>query len=241
MRKIGELGPGELEARQNIRQWQIPPSNTRSPDIYWAYFANKRIVRFKRGVFDPWNSHFEFLSEVNVRERFWYPNIKKGDVVVDAGASWGSYSITAGLLGAQVHAFEPDPRIYPEFLTNIELNRLTDSIKTYNLGLSNQNRKINWEELKDMEVRTLDSVHIDNLDFIKIDVDGQELELLEGARETLIKDKPKILLEAHMSLDHDILNKAAEYIFKSVDGYKLIMFDAKDDGATIYAYFWHAK
>ena len=47
----------------------------------------------------------------------------------------------------------------------------------------------------DIECRTLDSFGLTNLDFIKIDVDGFEVPLLNGARETLSKNNAVINIE----------------------------------------------
>jgi len=47
----------------------------------------------------------------------------------------------------------------------------------------------------DIQCRTLDSFHLENVDLVKIDVDGHEVPLLEGARETLSKNTPVINIE----------------------------------------------
>lgn len=50
--------------------------------------------------------------------------------------------------------------------------------------------------LKTVGVITIDSLHLDRLDFMKIDVEGMELEVLEGAREAIAKHRPLMMIEA---------------------------------------------
>jgi len=47
----------------------------------------------------------------------------------------------------------------------------------------------------DVELRTIDSFAIDKVRFIKVDVEGSEREVLDGARETIARDRPGLLLE----------------------------------------------
>lgn len=47
----------------------------------------------------------------------------------------------------------------------------------------------------DIEMRTLDSFDLQNVDFIKIDCEGYENHVLEGARETLLRCKPCVIVE----------------------------------------------
>lgn len=47
----------------------------------------------------------------------------------------------------------------------------------------------------DIEVRTLDSFHFDMVDFIKIDCEGYEHHVVDGARETLMRCKPCVIVE----------------------------------------------
>lgn len=46
-----------------------------------------------------------------------------------------------------------------------------------------------------IEIRTLDSFQLENIGFIKVDVEGHELEVLLGAENTLKKTRPKLLVE----------------------------------------------
>ena len=236
-KEMGKLNPGELEQREEIRSRIIPPSGGPDPKVWTMQFYNNTSIKYRIGTFDAWNSWYEFQMEVPQRNALWYPNIRKGDVVVDAGASWGSYALTAAILGAEVHAFEPDPRIFADLINNIKENNLTN-ITANLMGLSDNNCVVDWDEQKNMQLIRLDDYGIKDLDLIKIDVEGQELAVLEGARRLISQCKPKIILEAHLSYDGAMLNKAAELIMKMADGYQLIIYDSVESRDTIYSYFY---
>ncbi len=235
---IGELAPNEVHGRNIIRARKILPSDGPDPDIYTMQFMPGHKLKFKAGKVDAWNSWREFASEINVRTKFWYPNIKPGDVVVDAGAAWGSYAITAGLLGATAYAYEPHPAFCKEMAENVQLNGLNDKVHIFEAGLSDREHYMDWDELKNIRLVALDE-HAGGrrIDFIKIDVEGQELEVLKGARQTIAKYKPKIMMEAHLIYNKKMIPDAAEYIMKLADGYELVVYDCIPSGDTIYTYF----
>ena len=53
--------------------------------------------------------------------------------------------------------------------------------------------KTNWQ---DHRIYALDQFDIPQVDYIKIDVDGFETRVLAGAKETILKNKPVVVLEA---------------------------------------------
>ena len=220
-----------------IRARTIPGSGGPDPDVYNIKFMPGRMVKFRRSKTDAWNSWFEYMSETEVRQKFWYPNIKAGDVVVDAGAAWGSYAITAGLLGAQAWAYEPHPVYISDMAENVKLNGLMGRIHMFEAGLSDTDHTMDWDELKNMRLVALDEHLHRPIDFLKLDVEGQELEALKGARQTITKYHPKILVENHLTYNHNMINDAAELIMKMVDGYQMIVFDCIPSGDTVYTYF----
>lgn len=144
-----------------------------------------------------------------------------GKVFLDVGANTGSFSLISKFLNCHTYAFEPQSKIFKILQSNIELNKLekkTTIIKTalsdkksktklklkipsLNSGLAsigkiNLNDKIKFEEV---EVSSIDEVvkdyNIKNVDFIKIDVEGFELNVLKGATKTIKKFKPEFLIE----------------------------------------------
>ena len=67
----------------------------------------------------------------------------------------------------------------------------------YQLGAASIHPKNEFEDFKKVRVKIdkLDNISINNIGFIKIDVEGHELEVIEGAKETITKDKPILLIE----------------------------------------------
>lgn len=237
-REVGKLNIGELEEREQIRQRPIPGSGGPDPDIYSIKFMEGYTHKFRASKFDPWNSWYAFHCEVPIRERFWYPYIHPGDVVLDVGASWGLYAITAAVLGATVHAFEPDYRIFADLKANVEINGLKNVI-LHPEGLSDTDHYMDWDEIKNMHLVTLDSLHLEHCDFIKIDVEGQEFEVLKGAQETIRKFAPKILLEAHLQYDEKMLNNCAALIMSTRSGYQLVSLIDTKNNFTVTGFFYN--
>ena len=96
-------------------------------------------------------------------------------------------------------------RIYNCFLENVkDLN----NVKSYNVALYNkkgivkstddrdggQNRINSGGSMK-VSAETLDSYNIENIDLIKIDVQGSEFQILEGSIETIKNNNPVIVVE----------------------------------------------
>lgn len=137
--------------------------------------------------------------------------IKKGDTVVDAGAFIGDHTIAyANAVGEEgnVYAFEPYQPAYECLVYNMQNH---PQVKCINSGLS-----ANWVTLNticennnigmaymDGEGNT-DAVPLDNfgyerLDFLKIDVEGMELDVLRGAENTIKLHQPVMLIEINQA------------------------------------------
>jgi FkbM family methyltransferase len=149
-------------------------------------------------------------------------SIRPGMIVVDVGANVGYYTLIAAKLVkdyGRVYAFEPEPRNYELLVKNIQINGYTNviplqkavsnvsgKVKLFldkvNLGkhsLSQNNvRKAGFVEV---EAVTLDDFFINivknvKVDFIKIDVEGAEGLVIEGADRILRdNDNLKIMME----------------------------------------------
>jgi len=128
---------------------------------------------------------------------------------VDIGANIGLHSLIAATSNPdiKIYSFEPEPANFHNFLENILLNN-SKNIKPFMIGVGNtsENKYLNinneWNKGKHsiknsfsetnekiiIPISTLDNFSVNFLDsnlFIKIDVEGYEREVVEGARQTL--------------------------------------------------------
>ncbi|MFL6478493.1 MAG: FkbM family methyltransferase [Nitrososphaera sp.] len=150
-------------------------------------------------------------------------NPKKGDIVIDIGAHIGRYTITSskrvGNTG-KVVAIEADPDNFRILKRNIALNNLTNvlplnyavfstrtrmklyeqsaSAKYNSLMLARAAKSRNYVEVN---ADTLDSILMQNginqVNWIKIDVEGAELEVLKGSAKTLSGENIFLFVEIH--------------------------------------------
>jgi FkbM family methyltransferase len=143
--------------------------------------------------------------------------VKPGNVVVEVGANIGAHTVSlaefAGEDG-QVIAFEPQRPIFHLLCTNVTLNGLMN-VNTYRAAVSDtpgsllvprlDYRKPNnfgalelgkpWPDGSAVQVTTLDALKLAACHFVKVDVEGMELKVLQGATTTIDKHRPLLYLE----------------------------------------------
>lgn len=150
-------------------------------------------------------------------------NLHSGDTFIDIGANQGEYALWAarkiGNEGLLV-AYEPSEEIFDQLEENIKLNQTsTPTVRLRKIGLSDKpgflklytkkgkNEGVNTVfptkdhdlEIGKIELTTLDmeveKLKIQQISLIKIDVEGAELNVLKGSKNTLSNYKPKLLVE----------------------------------------------
>jgi FkbM family methyltransferase len=128
----------------------------------------------------------------------------KGELFVDVGAHVGTWALRATRCFQRVIAFEPNPTANKVLRTNVNLNKLAN-ITVIEAAISNIRGEIpvKGESQRGKKVefrvpmRTLDSFKL-TPSLVKIDTEGNELLVLQGARDTL-KQKPQLVIETHDS------------------------------------------
>jgi len=157
--------------------------------------------------------------------------LPRGGTAIDVGANQGLYAYALTYIADRVVAFEPNPN-YAFFAgwmlrDRVQLNQVALSDRrgrgTLRVPLSDQGMALHFAgSLKgthaqfrryksyDVEVRTLDDFSLRDVRFIKVDVEGSEREVLDGARATLARDRPIMLLELLAGTHEDPGGCAAE-------------------------------
>ncbi len=148
------------------------------------------------------------------------------NLILDIGANIGCTSILFGELSKKVYAFEPSPTTFIFLEKNISRSG-RENIFPHNIGLgektsestltfspsfraggfvSNQTQPTAELITEKIVLQPLDkivsSLNLEKIDFIKIDVEGFEGHVLRGAKQTLLSNKPVVVLE----LNHWCLN-----------------------------------
>lgn len=180
----------------------------------------KEYGQFSQGEFDLF-THF----------------VGPGAIVLDVGANIGAHTVPlAQLVGATgvVVAFEPQPTLHRILCANLVLNSIPN-VLTYAMALGNSEGECiiplldysqpnNFggigmdmvEEGEAVPLGKLDDFNLERLDFLKVDVEGFESKVLEGAAETIERCRPIMYIE------NDRVDRSAELIQRLFDmGYRL--------------------
>jgi FkbM family methyltransferase len=142
--------------------------------------------------------------------------VPRGGIAVDVGANVGFFAHALADIADRVLAFEPNPdyAFFARWMLRgrAEVHELALADKagrgTLHVPLSDRGMVLHLAgSLKrthaqfasaktyDVEVRTLDELGLAGVRFVKADVEGSEREVLDGARATIARDRPVILLE----------------------------------------------
>ncbi len=148
--------------------------------------------------------------------------VQGGDVIIDAGANLGLFSWlfldTVGKNG-HIYMFEPVPSLSKLLTESIEINKTKEEMTVIEAALSNKDgvtsfliedytggshESSNGDTL--IKTSTIDSFVANNsiskINFIKADIEGMEPQLIDGAKETIKRDKPKIAICTYHNPNH---------------------------------------
>ena len=133
---------------------------------------------------------------------------------IDVGANVGVWSYWLSKQVRYVESFEPNPKIYSSLksikVKNINTHCIALSNKSgeeelhvpfSSKGFSNQGATLNYKKINGnskslfVKSRCLDEYEFSNVGFIKIDVEGHEHKVLEGATKTIKRNMPNLLVE----------------------------------------------
>jgi len=148
-----------------------------------------------------------------------------GSTVIDLGAHIGIHTITmskkVGPLGLVI-AFEPQFKIFRELIHNLKLNNCSQNVIALRNAVGDEQRLIEMSVCDPKNeggtsigsggdsayMVTLDSLNLNYVSFIKMDVESYELKVLQGAKETIKRNRPVIVFE--ILGNHDLDNCSDE-------------------------------
>ncbi|SPE32313.1 hypothetical protein SBA5_970038 [Candidatus Sulfotelmatomonas gaucii] len=200
--------------------------------------------------------NFDLYAHIYNSDGCWDANVmtccervlRPGDVFYDVGSSAGVFALdfAKSIPGLTVFAFEPQPSLAKHIRLSIDANQfdrvklleilLGDKVGEGSLFLTSHSihastipRERRYRELR-LPLRTLDDLaaagEVAPPDFIKIDVEGSELNVFKGAETMLQAHQPSIVFEADENMRRmgyatgdllDLLTKAGPYTFFLID------------------------
>ena len=138
-----------------------------------------------------------------------YGNFKN---ILDIGSNIGNHMLfyCSKMQAQRVICFEPNDFNHSVLIKNIELNNLQQIVTVHNCALGETAGKgvqkdftlmntgmnrIETDQQGAIDIKRLDDFGYSNIDFVKIDVEGFEVEVLKGAGETITRCKPVVMIE----------------------------------------------
>lgn len=182
----------------NIDIWVPDTKDTRRSAVVQTHLRNGR-----------WESRIAKLLKKHT---------KPDSVAVDVGAFIGSHSYTLSkAVGdkGKVYCIEPQPWASSAIDKTLKKNKIRNVV-VMNAGISNKKGKIyfcsdstggstictekkkrlnSWEERYNIDIITIDSLGLNNVSIMKIDVEGHEISVLDGARKTIKRNRPVLIIE----------------------------------------------
>jgi len=164
---------------------------------------------------------------------FWRGMALEGLVIYDVGAFHGILTLFFATHGGRVIAYEPNAGNHARLIENISLNRLTNvQVRKFGVGAALGVGTLHYDPAmagggtlgpngiatmsQSIEITTLDhdiaAASLPPPDLIKIDIEGWELEALEGMRATLDAHHTALFLEMHGDTMREKKSKASAIV-----------------------------
>jgi FkbM family methyltransferase len=197
---------GWLQSRWHWYRFPFSLRNT----VLWSPFLKAWFVAENE-------SAVEVMLRLPAYEPFDWVTLHPGDVVLDLGPYVGPYSLSAAIAvgtSGKVIALEPDETNRRQLERNLTLNAVTNCTvipkaawrRSGRVGWQTGDQPV-WHHVDEkVSESTVEAISVDDLiaeqrldrvDWIKLDIEGGEVEALEGAKQTLRRFRPALFVEIH--------------------------------------------
>ena len=184
----------------------------------------RNVVPYENSFWVLYGQHDKptFLEDAGNGQRMqrdWaFTFVRQWRVCLDIGSNIGQWTRPLANKFQSVVCFEPNPNFRECFKKNISEH----NVVLHPYGLSDKAHSVSQDfnstqikdEPGDIKMRTLDSFGLTQVDLVKIDVDGSEVPLLNGARETLARNNPIINIEMKRRKRPGIVKKCEEILWE---------------------------
>ena len=195
----------------------MPIANRLTPHVGEFVVRNKGQVF--AGKLDSYIDRMVYMTGGYEREYIapFLSMVPKKRIILDIGANAGTHTVAFGQAFQTVHAFEPHPVMFAQLQRNIALNHINAIAHPIGLGeeagsfplyeSDSENKGLTTFLIDELDadrrteavrarVETADSLNLpDEIDAVKIDVQGFEAQVLRGMQGLLARNKPVIWLE----------------------------------------------
>ncbi len=159
-------------------------------------------------------------------------SLNKNGTYVDVGANIGNHTIFFAMFtdATQVVSYEPFQTAFEFLKRNIDNNELSDKVVAKNVAIGEKSGRCSLQQNdsdqiggtkvvsgNDVELCTLDQQNLSNVVLIKVDVEGFEESVLQGARELISRDQPELFIEI---TDRDHVERITTFLHEL--GYRLV-------------------
>lgn len=167
--------------------------------------------------------------------------VRRNDRVIDVGGNRGTYAYQFWRLGALVEVFEPNPiclSVLKAWAANkpaVQIHAVALSSRSgaanlhipidksgieHDASASIENSCLGLVRDQSVPLQTLDSFKFENITLIKIDVEGHEYSVIEGAALTLTSSRPALLIE----IEQRHITRPISEVFEKIQSFGYIGF-----------------
>lgn len=191
------------------------------------------------------------FPEIDIVKQF----IEPGTNAVDIGTCFGCWTLAFSKKAAKVYSFEAQRIVYNQLCGSLALNAI-ENVFAYNVAVGSKSgildvpkysyyaplefgcvyfcpRTVQGEMKQEVQpstetvnLVTLDSYNLTNVSVIKIDVEGMEVDVLEGAKKTIETNRPVLCVEMFM---------VAREIFETLSAQNYIFLDNQSNTIALPA------
>ena len=222
-------------------------------DYITFHLRNGIDIKARSGTFDRSAIREVFLFKTYNPKGF---EINKGDIVVDIGAHIGTFSLYASQFADRVYSFEPVSENYNLLGHNIVANyfawrkiasekkAVSNTIGKRKIGVTSWNTGGNsfyqkGDNSEIVETTTLREImrkyQLPRIDFLKMDCEGAEFEILFNATDRMLKKIGKISMECHGISRECTIHSMADFLIRKGFTVRCVMNDASTPSGMLYA------